>query len=646
MKLSIDLRTFLKIGSVTPTLFSRPINLILIVFLVGRISFAEEVVPKQEAQLIQQELEKFEAFAAKAKEHGATHVNITENIPPALWQFDTKGDPYPAWYMYHASLLKIFPPEKLQPYVNMDYAKKVAGIFEARCSILGRYGLKAYYSANEPEVLPERFFIDNPELRGARVDHPNRSRVARFAPCVDRSEVLAMYRETMKLLLKKCPEVEIISFVTSDAGSGFCWTHGLYAGRNGNANCEHRPMADRVSGFMRTLQEAAREAGSEIEMNIRPISPRQWMPATFNNPQEIAAQLPKGLTLSGYKNAEGETFDRGRPGWGREAFYPVAGLTSPLPTARRLTGSFDSPDLQNPRMVVSYDDPQVLDFNVGLYEAFKRSKPGNQVEMMQVLREYAASLAGEQRADDLLDIWLALDLISNDLRVLNFGSVLRFGPILARWINRPLVPFPEELSPEETEYYRPFLFQAKGKEQANNLIDIQAMRMFEGYGARMLVQRVYEMVMANLTKAETLAKGLQKKETDPSRKEEWNHLVNRLAVLRSLVQTIDNVVAYQALLDLARARGVKPEENPVLGTAEAWDRQEIQRIARNEIDNAASLKRLLESSPIPMIHTSAIPEYETIRVLGPELPLQLKRKIDIMNQHWLDYNRIYTAPNM
>ena len=172
------------------------------------------------------------------------------------------------------------------------------------------------------------------------------------------------------------------------------------------------------------------------------------------------------------------------------------------------------------------------------------------------------------------------------------------------------------------------------------------MRMFEGYGARMLVQRVYEMVMSNLTKAQKLAKGLQEKETDASRKEGWNNLVNRLAVLHSLVQTIDNVIAYQALLDLARSRNVEPEENPVLGTAAAWDRQEIQRIARNEIDNAARLKKLLESSSLPLIHTALIPEYETIRVLGPELPSQLKRKIDIMNKHWLDYNRIYTVPNM
>lgn len=624
---------------------TRIVHLIIIVSLMGQISFTQEGTSKQEKQLIQKNLLKFEAFVAKAKEHGATHVRITENIPPSLYQFDVEGDPYPAWYIYHADLMKVFPPAKLKPYVNMQYAEFLASILEARCEILRKYGLKGQYWSGEPHILPEKFFIDNPELRGARVDHPNRSRTARFAACVDQPEVLAMYWESMQTLLKRCPEVEIFQLKTSDAGSGFCWTNALYAGRNGNSNCEHIPLEDRVSRFMINLKGAAKEVGKNISINITPIGPRQWMPHTFENPKLLSSQLSKGLTISNFSNAAGES-KNSRPSWGGEEFYPVTDLSNPVRTAESLTRYYRNDIHKDSILIVSYADPSNLDFNLGLYEVFENSKPKNQAEMMQALRSYAIELAGENGADDLLEIWLSLERISNDLKVLNFGSVLQFGPILARWINRPLVPFPEELSSEEIKYYRPFLFQAKGEEQANNLIDIQAMRMFEGYGARMLVQRVYEMVMSHLTKAEKLAKGLWEKETDLSRKVEWNNLVNRLAVLHSLVQTIDNVIAYQALLDLAHSRGVKPEENPVLGTAPSWDRQEIQHIARNEIDNAAGLKKLLDSSPVPLIHTSVIPEYETSRMLGPELPLQLKNKIDIMNKHWTDYNRIYTAPNL
>ena len=31
--------------------------------------------------------------------------------------------------------------------------------------------------------------------------------------------------------------------------------------------------------------------------------------------------------------------------------------------------------------------------------------------------------------------------------------------------------------------------------------------------------------------------------------------------------------------------------------------------------------------------------------LGPDIVAQLKRKIDLMNAHWLDYDRLFTKPN-
>ena len=598
-----------------------------------------------ESNYVGEELKSFEAYVIKAKEAGATHVDVTFDIPPALWQFDTPGDPYPVWYTYRPGLMKIFPPKELKPYINLDYAEKVASLLQARCEILHRHGMKGAYFANEPYVLPEAFFRDHPELRGARVDHPNRSRVARFAPCVDVPEVLAMYKESIQLLLARCPEIKVFSFLTSDSGSGFCWSPALYSGQNGNANCQHRPMSERVVGFLETLRNAAKEVGKHIEVNIHPIVPRQWMIETFDHPELISAKLSDGLTIGNYKNADGEQFDSGIYGWGRESFTPVLGLPNPVLRAKQFVRIFQQEKPAGSKLLVSYDDPSTADFNLALYSFFKKAKPRNTIEMMQVLREFSKSLAGDKEADDLLDIWLALDDIGNDLQVLNFGSVLEFGPVLDRWINRPLVPVPENLTAEEKDYYRPFIFQAKGEEQANNLIDIQAMRMFEGYGARLLVQRVYEMVIQKLEKAEELTDKLlsQGKKTEAVNK--WKALKNRLTVLHSLVRTIDNVVGYQALLDIAHNRNVSPEPNPVLGTGPSWDRQEIMRIARNEIDNAANLKNILESSPIPLIQGAKIPEYETIRMLGPDLTSQLKKKIDIMNAHWEDYKKLYTPPN-
>ena len=55
-------------------------------------------------------LEEFETHARRAKELGATHIMITADLPPAMWQYEESGDPYTAWFVINPGLLKIFPP--------------------------------------------------------------------------------------------------------------------------------------------------------------------------------------------------------------------------------------------------------------------------------------------------------------------------------------------------------------------------------------------------------------------------------------------------------------------------------------------------------------------------------------------------------
>ena len=70
-------------------------------------------------------------------------------------------------------------------------------------------------------------------------------------------------------------------------------------------------------------------------------------------------------------------------------------------------------------------------------------------------------------------------------------------------------------SAADKSYYRPFLFQAKDEEQADNLADIQAMRMFEGYGAKLLFQRVMETVIPQAKNAQARIEHVRDAATDP-----------------------------------------------------------------------------------------------------------------------------------
>ena len=83
----------------------------------------------------------------------------------------------------------------------------------------------------------------------------------------------------------------------------------------------------------------------------------------------------------------------------------------------------------------------------------------------------------------------------------------------------------------------------------------------------------------------------------------------------------------------------------MLGVQSGWDRTDLMQTARKEIDTAVNLRRLLASTNEPILDLAPTPEDESVMRLGPEVASQLKHKIDIMNAHWRDYDRLFTVPN-
>jgi hypothetical protein len=581
----------------------------------------------------------FEKKAAFSKELGATHMLVTDGLPPATWEMDP-ADPYPMWFVHHASLLIIFPPKELEPFVDARYAAETRDIMRQRCEVLGRFGLKGAWNANEPAVLPEAFFTAHPELRGPRIDQPNRSRKAYFAPNVDEPEVLRMYRDAMQQLLKTCPEVEEFHWVTTDAGSGFDWAPSLYPGINGNSNDKDRPLSDRVAGFLINAQKAARDAGREVEINLVPIEPRPWMTPTFSPDvlENTVRKLPRGLAVEGREGPDGRRFASVTTEGSAGAFYPIVGIVVPS-----ISGADKE---QHPaRLMINFGDRTTVDFNYRLLKFTQGMPMRTLTERVTALRAFAATQVPEQQADNLVEVWSALNDVQHNLEVLNFGEMLRFGHVLNRWITRPMVPFPEKLTTEETKYYRPFLFQAKGEDQAADLADIQAMRPYEGWGARLLFQRTIEITVPRAQRALTLVEGIRAATKDEGGRTQWELLSKRLQALIYLLQSADDMVCYQAQLDRVKSLGVTPEPNPVLGYQSSWARTDLMELARREIDTMVDLNRVLESTHDPILDLAPTPGEETIMRLGPDITTAIKHKIDVMNAHWRDYDRLFTMPN-
>ena len=204
-------------------------------------------------------------------------------------------------------------------------------------------------------------------------------------------------------------------------------------------------MSDRISTFLVSLKDAARETGHEVEINLNPINPRQWMLPTFS-PEElesIAHKLPRGIAVQGREGPDGRPFGglRASSAYARGAFYPVVGLTVPdlrwlrngrissvntvdsLPSAQRLQAEqAERHSEENPnagrRLIRLRSNEELMEFNARLTKATAYSVHGTVVDRLAALRAFAVEEAGESGADALLAVWLLLDDASRRLDAL------------------------------------------------------------------------------------------------------------------------------------------------------------------------------------------------------------------------------------
>ena len=295
---------------------------------------------------------------------------------------------------------------------------------------------------------------------------------------------------------------------------------------------------------------------------------------------------------------------------------------------------------QAPRLVVSIGDRFNRELYFRIYDRFRKRPPSDEIEKLAFLKSIATEEASAENAPALLQAWTHLREAEKLSGFLNSGGfVLYLGCVQQRWLTRPFVPFPEELTSEEKCHYRRFQFQARTEQHADSLTDLQADHLYAGWGASRLAGRLLGRIEASTQDARRLL-------LSPGLKNRYDLLAKRLEAFACLTRNARNAISYQAQLDRVRALALKPEFNPPGGTQSGWDRQLMMETARAEIDNTAVLRALLQSTSEPLLHLAASPEEEDIRVLGPNLIEQLQRKLDIMNAHWEDYKRIFTTPNL
>lgn len=575
-----------------------------------------------------------------AKRLGATHVYANQ-IEPSMWQWDAaqeRNDPYPNWTMHRPSFFKFYVPQALRPYLPVGYAQTNLSAVCARAGILRENGLKAVYScAIDPSYLPEKAYVDHPEWRGPRCDHPRRAREQYFAPCIDNPEVRSMYVEAVRELCKVCP-FEYFDVMCNDSGSGLCHFK-LYPGENGPDCCAGIPRERRLVDWLSVIQEGAAAAGCRAEVNFNRYLQRDV--EVFARPL-----LKEGMSLLNKKgDGSPATVIVGFPNRFGETSFPIAYLPRMVTYARQL----QSAERTDANLHVAFKGTDEIDAIALVERAMTKPIGQGQIARYAALREVAADFVGEDNAERLVSVWDDIEEILVRLDGFREGPCGANYGLLAlvhqRWITRPLVCFPERLQGEDRDYWRNYLFQATSETNALDYIDMQGWRTLDGMGAVTWAWHTVAQTDAVFGRCLPIAEALVGR--DERAACYLKGLVCRLRLFRLLTHTFRDFIVFRNKLKLTRDEPMfkyyATTESPFVKDEK---KRELEVFLRREIGTALQTASLIEAASnegIEIIQTADLDAFTNVMNLppAPRLVREIRRKAAIMERCRGELGEIY-----
>ena len=577
----------------------------------------------------------YEKMVRIASGFGATHFDCSQ-VEPSIWQWDMdRNDPYPCWSMHRATLFKYVLPSELEPYIPKDYVERNFKALQRHGQILNKYKMRGFMSVSDPSWLPEQAYRDHPECRGPRCDQARRARKEYYAPCIDDPGMRSMFVESVAKLCKAAP-IDMIHILCNDSGSGLCWYSKLYPGANGPSHCKSISVEERALDFMDMWQEGASKAGiAEMRVNLS----HTW------GIDNIIPQLKPGQSLNGQTADGGLGFMEIGTGWRNDHLAPVFQMPRPVLVCRQLQKAQKS----TAPLRINLKGPDDIDI-IRLLDRYLYNPIGDGSQgCYTVLNEIASTFVGNDEASVLVDVWDAIENACELIAPYNTGGRLYdLGNVHQRWITRPFVAFPEKLEGEDLHYWRDFIFQAQGEEQAMDMLDLQGHRWLSGYGGFFLLRQTSLQMISLLSPCVAKVNKLEQSAVDKTAQKYLRGLSLRLQMTLCIIRNATYAVEFQWMMDENPVPEVAPHDETLRPHFQGDDELvRMNQLVREEIDNCYDMIRILNQADkegIPVI--IRVPKkFEQVLFLGEDLQDQLRRKIRIMEDHRRDFLAIWTSKN-
>ena len=604
-----------------------------------------------------------ERYVAALAETGFTHVEVNALQAHMPYEDSVASEYYPQFYTYAPGFNHFIATPLTEGLWPEMYLEANLRHLQHLAELGRKYGLRPGVLMFEPRSLPERFFQKYPTLRGARVDHPFRSRLPRYCLAQDHPVSLAHYRSAIQQLSRAVPGLSYLSVWSNDSGAGFEHTASLYVGRNGGPYMirewrNHDKVAAAagasIARFLQNIQTAAAEINPDFDVMLRiePFKMEHDHIKAGMGPHvswEAASLLVRGYALPyahprypEQKGVAGTVFhtamdpderkvlreSRARgiepvlqysssPAMNHE---PLLGIPFPRAVHRKLLAMRET-GLSRASALGGLGHPQ----NTPWWPnpaAMRAAQFFPKTPLTEILEQQAAAWVGSRRAPALVAAWDAFEeAVSWQPMVPLFTS---FGFCWQRTWDRPLVPDLEAIPARDRAYY-----EKQGCFQHNNpaLVDLGKDVLFD------LIPREYgKKVAANF---------------DRNVIPKLDRLIARLAFLQ--VATAAEPGAHRVFTDLhdrARAyrhwclslRNVCVWCAEVHGWLQARGAPARRRHARTlqasidvELANTRGLIALLETTESEVIAVDSVGNNTFL--YGDDLPQLLRKKIRLTERY-------------
>lgn len=569
--------------------------------------------------------------AAVLKKYGRVQINVSTLSDKSFYEIPAGGNPWNEYASNNPTLAKFFPDAAIAPYLPAEFVLKNRNMMIAKAKILRDNGMEAAFFGNEPGFLPPAFFAAHPALRGPRVDHPRRSRLACFSPCMSTKEMQNIYSRMANEMLKQVPEMHTFYFKTNDAGSGNCWSDWLYSGPNGPAACREATTGERLAELMGAIQEGSRRAG--VPLDIYLSHPQGSSNFSETERADIENNLPEHCHFSNTTK------------------HPTVSLGSEMADLYPVLGIGDIADFVEELKKLDPAQPYTVFINFNsFYNRGNESKALIKIcfDMLdrylsdpaqfvpaQALQQYCSEWVGPAEAARLNRAFTALNKALLFKRsTFNLAGI--YWSVSSRTINRPLVAVPQRLSPKEEAYFLPHVFNVSTEEARNDYLDIHGGRWTQPVDTL----RQYVKMIGSV------ASVLDSISPDAIKSDFVRKLGPALRVHASLVRSVANFTETQYLRDRNAEKLNGPVHRPSKEATWTGDRDilALNALMRDELDNTAELSALLRGPAKGVLCLAADKQHEDCFLLGPDLVETLDRKYAIMIDHWRDIEDYMTTP--